>query len=248
MQLLRESNRDKFTEIIPININKSSKKCLCKQIDGSGLSPWLIDSEMISIKQCRSTHSSSLDGNKDKMGVKSTSRTRDMRKLTKSNSIKGIVDTGLKFYHFDDICEYMTHYRENITLPVLMQYRTRLSRTVCGVSCYQNDVFVKDCNCSKKSAVADYGWLSVAYVKQIESTLINRCYCDSPGVSVQAIIEQVKQRPTPCDVNKPKKSPRKEYYSRSEGKLKRQPVSPPKCIRQTVVLGKKGSTASQVSE
>lgn len=248
MQLLRESNgsNGSFINFMPTNTNSMSRTqtCTCKQVDGNGLSPWLMDAEMASIVQCRSMHLlESTNSNKDK--IRMTSRSKDLRKfITKSNS--GIGDTCLKFYHFDDICDYMTQYRENITLPVLMQYRTKLSRTCGSTSCQQNELSVKECNCPKKTAVTENGWLSVAYIKQIESTLINRCYCDSPGVSVEAIIEQVKQRPNHSDINKLKKSPRKDFYSaRSEGKLKRQPLSPPKCPRQTVVLGKKGNSVSQ---
>jgi len=245
--------------------NLKTNSCMCKKFDSNGFSPWLMDSDIISILQCRSTHASLDASAQNKEKNKNAPKTKDFRKaLIRSTS--GINETCLKFYHFDDVCEHMTHYRENITLPVLMQHRTKLTRS-CG-ECQDGDMFAighdKDCNYTMKSPVAaDNAWLSVAYVKQIESTLINRYYSDSPGVSVEAIIEQVRQRPihTSDGTNRMRKAylrrdtqthMRRDLCARkmvreSESKMKRPPITPPKsCLRQqTVVLGKKSSASPQ---
>lgn len=253
INLLRISNRDDFESS---NSHKVTKKCNCKQLAGNeGLAPWLTESEMMFIKRCKSGNTNSYEciytakEKSKKDNLKAVIKPKDIRgRLTKSNSYD-LKDTCLKFYHFEDVCEYMTQYRENITLPVLMQYRTKLSRPTCGQE--ECELSLKECNCAKKAPVIDNGgWLSVAYVKQIESTLANHCYCDPPGISVRAIIEQVKHRSSPaeCNMNKIKKNTRKDYCNRtrSDGKLKRHNVSPPmKCFQRTVVLGKNGASVFQ---
>ena len=166
--------------------NLKTNACMCKRFDSNGFSPWLMDSEIICFLRCKYNHG---DSSQHKEKNRVSSKTRDFRKgLIKT--VSG--ETCLKFYHFDDVCEYMTQYRENVTLPVLMQHRTKLPRS-CG-ECQESHTMTHDQGCNyaiKSPDTADTAWLSVAYVKQIETALINNCYSDSPGVSVEAIIEQV---------------------------------------------------------
>lgn len=143
--------------LIQLSSEKAYHKVKKKQWDEELIRPWWSNMLPITTANREPNHLQLFENSHSKNKTQFKGVKDSPRRTSKLNSNE------LKFFNFDDVHEYITHYREVITLPAVMEYRKKLlslstdKLSLCAKCAkkYTPHDLVKHCHClntSRKSS------------------------------------------------------------------------------------------------
>jgi len=150
-------------ELLSISNNNDYPRCKKKIWDEELIKPWWSDLPPVKIIQHHSSYSDLFQ--KQHIKPKLSVKMKESRRHSK------VASFDLKFFHFDQTKEYITHYRESVTLPSVMEYRKKLlSLTTDKLSLCSNCLkgysphdLVKHCHCINADKKTNLNSSSVCY-------------------------------------------------------------------------------------